>query len=51
MGGACSRNGERRVAYMVLVGKIEGRIGRKRSMWENNIKMDLSEVGCWEWMD
>jgi hypothetical protein len=51
MDGACCRNGERRSAYRVLVGKPEGRIGRKRRMWENNIEMDLPEAGCWAWMD
>ena len=40
--------GERRVAYRVLVGKPEGRspLGRPRHRWEDNIKMDLQEVGC-----
>jgi hypothetical protein len=39
--------GERRGAYRVLVGKPEGRrpLGRPRSRWEDNIKMDLGEVG------
>jgi hypothetical protein len=39
--------GERRGAYSVLVGKPEGRrpIGRSRRRWEDNIKMDLREVG------
>jgi hypothetical protein len=34
--------------YRVLVGKLEGKIpmGRPRRRWENNIKMDLQEVGC-----
>ena len=31
----------------VLVGKPEGRsLGRTRRRWEDNIKMDLMEVGC-----
>jgi hypothetical protein len=32
---------------MVLVGKPEGRgqLGRPRRRWEDNIKMDLQEVG------
>jgi hypothetical protein len=32
----------------VLVGKREGErpLGRPRSRWENNIMMDLQEVGC-----
>ena len=34
--------------YRVLVGKPEGKIplGRPRRRWEDNIKMDLQEVGC-----
>jgi hypothetical protein len=40
--------GERRGVYIVLVGKPEGRrqLGRPRLRWEDNIKMDLQEVGC-----
>jgi len=39
--------GERRGGYRVLVGKPEGRrpLRRPRRRWENNIKMDLREVG------
>jgi hypothetical protein len=37
------------------VGKPEGRrpLGRPRHRWEDNIKMDLQEVGggCWDWME
>ena len=35
-------------AYRVLVGKPEGKrpLGRPRRRWEDNIKMDLREVGC-----
>ena len=34
--------------YRVLVGKPEGKRphGRPRRRWEDNIKMDLQEVGC-----
>jgi len=34
--------------YTVLVGKPEGRrpLGRPRHRWEDNIKIDLQEVGC-----
>jgi len=48
MGGACSVYGERRGVYRVSVGKPEGRrtLGRPRHRWEDNIKMDLQEVGC-----
>jgi hypothetical protein len=39
--------GERRGAFRALVGKPEGRrpFGRPRRRWEDNIKMDLREVG------
>jgi len=39
--------GERRSVYRVLVRKSEGKrpIGRHRRRWEDNIKMDLQEVG------
>jgi len=40
--------GERRGVYRVLVGKPEEQrpLGRPRRVWEDNIKMDLQEVGC-----
>jgi hypothetical protein len=40
--------GEGRGVYRVLVGKPEGKrsMGRPRCRWEDNIKMDLQEVGC-----
>jgi hypothetical protein len=43
--------GERRGAYRILVGRPEGRrlLGRPRRRWENNIKMDLQEVGWGAW--
>jgi hypothetical protein len=52
MGMACSTNGEKRNAYRILVGKPEGkrRLGRPRSRWMDNIKMDLREIG-WGGMD
>jgi hypothetical protein len=45
--GHVARMGERRGAYRALVGKPEGRrpLGRPRRRWEDNIKMDLREVG------
>jgi len=49
MGVACSAyGGEERGVYRVLVGKPERKrpLGRPRSRWEDNIKMDLQEVGC-----
>ena len=43
---ACIR--KRRGIYRVLVGKREGKrpLGRHRHRWEDNIKLDLQEVGC-----
>ena len=48
MGGACSVHGGGRGIYRVLVGKPEGKrpLGRSRHRWEDNIKMELQEVGC-----
>jgi hypothetical protein len=47
--------GERLGAYKVLVGKPEGKrlLGRPRHRWEDNIKMDIQEVGCggMDWID
>ena len=42
------RMGEGRGVYRVLVGKSEGKrlLGRLRHRWEDNIKMNLQEVGC-----
>jgi hypothetical protein len=42
-----ARRGEKRNAYRLLVGKPEGRrpIGRPRRWWEDNIRMDLVQVG------
>jgi hypothetical protein len=47
MGGACSAVGGGEV-YRALVGKPEGKrpLGRPRRRWEDNIKMDLQELGC-----
>jgi hypothetical protein len=38
---------EVRSAYNILVGKLEGRrpLGRPRRRWEDNIRMDLREIG------
>jgi len=40
--------GERRVVYRVLVGRPEGKqpLGNPRRRWEDDIKVDLQEVGC-----
>ena len=49
--GHVARMRERSGAYRVLVGKPEGKspLGRPRRRWEDNIKMDLQEVGCGAW--
>jgi hypothetical protein len=51
MGRTCGTYGERRGAYRALVGKSEGRrpLGRPRRRWEDNIKIDLREVGLGIW--
>ena len=48
LGGHVARMGEERGVYRVLVGKPEGKrpLGRPRSRWVDNIRMDLQEVGC-----
>jgi hypothetical protein len=45
--GHVARMGKKRGAYRILVGRPEGRrpLGRPRHRWEDNIKMDLQEVG------
>jgi len=53
--GHVARMGERTGVYRDLVGKPEGkrRLGRPRHRWEDNIKMDTQEVGCWgmDWIE
>ena len=46
--GHVERMGEERVVYRVLVRKPEGKrpLGRSRSRWVDNIRVDLQEVGC-----
>ena len=50
-----ARMGEGRGVHRVLVGKPEGKrpLGRPRCRWEDNIKMDLQEVGggCGDWKE
>jgi hypothetical protein len=54
MGRACSKNGEKRNLYRLLVGKSEGKrpLGRSKGRWVENtsIKTDLIEIG-WGGMD
>ena len=53
--GHVSRMGEGRGVHRVLVGKPEGKrpLGRPRRRCEDNIKMDIQEVGggCGDWME
>ena len=53
--GHVARMVEGRGMRTVLVGKPEGKrlLGRPRRRWEDNIKMDLQEVGgcCGAWME
>jgi transcription termination factor 2 len=46
--GHVARMGEGRGVYRVWVGKPEGKIplGRPRHRLEDNVRMDLQEVGC-----
>ena len=50
-----ARMGEGKGVHRVLVGKPEGKrtLGRTRRRWEDNIKMDLQEVGgdCGDWLE
>ena len=50
-----ARTRQGRGVYRVLVGKPEGKkpLGRPRRRWEDNIKMDLQELGggCGDWME
>ena len=45
--GHVARMGEGRGVHRVLVGKPDGKrpLGRPRHRWEDNIKMDLQEMG------
>jgi hypothetical protein len=44
----CSACGEGRGVYRVLVGNPEGKrpLGRPRLRWEDNIKINIQELGC-----
>jgi len=48
MSGACSTYGGRSGVYRILMGKPEGKkpLGRPKCKWDDNIKMDLQELGC-----
>ena len=53
--GHVARMWKRSSVYRILVGKPEGKrqLGRPRHRWEDNIKMNLQEVGCggMDWME
>jgi hypothetical protein len=53
--GHVARMRESRGVYMVLVGEPEGKrpLGRPRPRWEDNITMDLQEMGrgVLDWID
>ena len=46
--GHVARMGDRIVVFRVLVGKPEGKrpLGKPRRRWDDNIKIDIQEVGC-----
>ena len=48
MGGACSAYGEEEKRIQCLGGEPEGKrpLGRLRRRWQDNIQMDLQELGC-----
>jgi len=51
LGGARSTYGREERCIQGLVGKPEGKMsfGRPWRRWEDNITVDLQEVGCWTW--
>jgi hypothetical protein len=55
MGRVCNTSGVKRNAYRILVGKPEGKrpIGRRRSRWVDNNKIDLGDIewGVMDWID
>jgi hypothetical protein len=50
--GHVTRMGEMINVCKILVGKSEGKrpLGRPRRIWEDNIKMDVKDIG-WEGVD
>jgi hypothetical protein len=55
MGRARNTNGNKRNEYRILVGKPKGKrpLGRPRRRWEDNIRIELREIGCggMDWID
>jgi hypothetical protein len=49
--GHVARMGDKRGAYRVLMGNTEGKrpLGRPRRRWEDDIKMDIQELGSGAW--
>ena len=47
MGRSCSQNGKGRSAFKILTGNPTRKtlLGRPRRRWEDNIRMDLKEIG------
>ena len=47
MGRSCSQNESGRSAFKIATGKPTGKrpLGRPRRRWEDNIRMDLEEIG------
>jgi hypothetical protein len=47
VGGTCGTHGGGKGVYRILVGKPGGKrqLGRSRRRWEDNIKMDVREIG------
>jgi hypothetical protein len=52
MSRACSTKGEKRKAYRILMGKLEGKkpLRKPRRRWVDNIKVDHRDIG-WDGMD
>ena len=55
MAGHVARMEEGRSVFKILTGKPTGKrpLGRPRRRWEDNIRMDLEEIGInvWNWVD
>ena len=55
MGRACSQNEGSRSSFKILTGKPTGKrtLGRPRRRWEDNIRMNLEEIGinAGNWVD
>jgi hypothetical protein len=51
MGGTCSRVGKMSNTYNILVGNPkENILGKYKSRWKDNIKLDLKEMKCDNWV-